>query len=960
MPFLTRKALVITLLGVLAVIAAVSLLLVPVTLSHNSSYSIATHRSSHGLYVDREMSDLRRDRHAGDSSAEGLFGHYGEAGRDPDNNPAVEQAINRAYPLTEIPISFTQAAAATFAKLKSNRGNRTPLTWQLLGPNYAIQPSVLTFTSLSGVNGANYVASGRVTAMAIAPTCTPNQCRLWVGAAGGGVWRTDHALAGSPTWVALTNGITSNAIGVLTVDPNDPSGKTIYAGTGEPNASADSEAGTGVFKSEDGGDTWTPLTATLTPAGTLFGRAISSIVVAPNNSNTIYITVARAIRGMTAVNGGATSNPPASTNPALFGLYRSMDGGLTFTRIWDGNASIRGVNHVELDPTNPTTTIYAAAFQQGIWRSTDGGSTWTQIFVPTSLLAPSATDRSEFVVTTLSNSKTRMYVGDGAVGFFGSGSASSHVFRSDDVTATTPVFTDLTSNTNGNPGYATFDFCTGQCWYDNLLATPTGFPDHIWIGGSYAYGELGGRSNGRAVVRSTTAGNPDPNNNNRTFTDLTWDGEASPQELHPDMHALVFDPSNPNIAFIGSDGGVVRTDGTFVDISSECDTRPIGPASMLTCHRLLSAVPGKLFNVNRNLSTLQFQSLSVNPLNPTGEVLGGTQDNGTWHYVGSSNTWYQTIYGDGGQSGFDATTQNVMFNEFTSNATDSNFRDGLQTAWVVVSGPLAQSGENAPFYSAIIQDPAVSGTRFFGMNHVWRTKDNGGNQAFLEANCPEFTTSFDNPNCGDWVALGSTTLTTSTLGTRAGGAVAALARITSDSSTLWAATQTGRVFISKNADANPASSVTFTRLDVLSAAAPGRFVSGIWVDPANPNHAWISYSGYSESTPTTPGHVFEVLYDPIGGTATWTNIDPANSITGTGTINTPVDLPVTALVRDDQTGDLYAATDFGVARLPFGQTAWEVPPGLPIVEVAGLSISSSGRRLYAATHGRSAWALPLP
>jgi hypothetical protein len=99
--------------------------------------------------------------------------------------------------------------------------------------------------------------------------------------------------------------------------------------------------------------------------------------------------------------------------------------------------------------------------------------------------------------------------------------------------------------------------------------------------------------------------------------------------------------------------------------------------------------------------------------------------------------------------------------------------------------------------------------------------------------------------------------------------------------------------------------------------------------------------------------VFEVTYDPVAGTATWTNLDG-----GTGPMG---DLPVTDLVRDDVRGDLYASTDFGVMRLANGSSTWTVAGGgLPMVEVAGLTISSSARVLYAATHGRSAWALKLP
>ena len=73
------------------------------------------------------------------------------------------------------------------------------------------------------------------------------------------------------------------------------------------------------------------------------------------------------------------------------------------------------------------------------------------------------------------------------------------------------------------------------------------------------------------------------------------------------------------------------------------------------------------------------------------------------------------------------------------------------------------------------------------------------------------------------------------------------------------------------------------------------------------------------------------------------------------------DLPVTDLVRDDVTGDLYAASDFGVVMLPSGTTSWVLAaPGMPNVEVTGLTIVASERRLYAATHGLSVWLANLP
>ena len=251
----------------------------------------------------------------------------------------------------------------------------------------------------------------------------------------------------------------------------------------------------------------------------------------------------------------------------------------------------------------------------------------------------------------------------------------------------------------------------------------------------------------------------------------------------------------------------------------------------------------------------------------------------------------------------------------------------------------------------------AGGTIFEGSGSVWRTQDWGGNQAFLEANCPEFTHSSADPACGDFVRIGpsgNTNLTAASYGTRPGGAVSAIARTTSDNGTVWAATGAGRVFVSHNADV-AAGSVTWTRLDNLpsATASPTRAVSGIYVDPANPNHAWVSYSGYNFNTPSQPGHVFSVLYNGTSD-ATWTSLD------GSGATAFP-DFPANDVVYDSVAGDLYVANDFGVMRLANSSTSWTLAgTGMPMVETSGLSIATSARKLVAATHGRSAWQLTLP
>ena len=65
--------------------------------------------------------------------------------------------------------------------------------------------------------------------------------------------------------------------------------------------------------------------------------------------------------------------------------------------------------------------------------------------------------------------------------------------------------------------------------------------------------------------------------------------------------------------------------------------------------------------------------------------------------------------------------------------------------------------------------------------------------------------------------------------------------------------------------------MTWTRIDDDSATTRTGTSASIYVDPANGNHAWISYSGYNSNTPATPGHVFEVTYNPATGTSTWTD-----------------------------------------------------------------------------------------
>src|SRR5205807_1747601 len=170
------------------------------------------------------------------------------------NGRAQEAYDNRAYPKKWIEAA-QQLAAANVANAIANLPAATTANWKNLGPSGVRTDALVASESTGATAGTIY--SGRTTAIAVAPNCTALSCAVFIGSAGGGVWQADNALASQPNWHPSNNGIPSNAIGSVVFDPNDPSGKTLYAGTGEPNGSSDSEAGVGLYKSTDGGKSWT-------------------------------------------------------------------------------------------------------------------------------------------------------------------------------------------------------------------------------------------------------------------------------------------------------------------------------------------------------------------------------------------------------------------------------------------------------------------------------------------------------------------------------------------------------------------------------------------------------------------------------------------------------------------------------------------------------------------------------
>jgi hypothetical protein len=894
-----------------------------------------------------------------------------------------EDYDNRAYPATSIGVAEQRAAANAAASLGKLPGGKMT-NWQPVGPNGVPADAFVVSESTSGTTGTIY--SGRVTAIAISPNCGGNDCKIFIGAAGGGIWEADNALASNLNWHPSGNGIASNAIGSIVFDPNDPKGSTLYVGTGEPNGSGDSEAGVGLYKSTDFGKSWTLVSGSAAVAS---NRAIGGIAIDPANANHIFIGTDVARHGSSSINGGRFTPPAAPT----IGLYESTDGGATFTLAFslpadavnpataNGSDFFRGgASHVELYRAGGETQVYASFFDYGVFRRSqtqDGDTLFHQIFASQFNGDPGASSlfRTEFSLAP-HGSSLRVYVGDGGIGNTPESGVTTGIeasfWRVDNANVpaatlftggTNSGWSQLSSGTNGTPGFGSFNYCTGQCTYDMPVLSPPGSPDIVYIGGAYQYGEIDNingdihRSNGRAITRSEDAG--------VNFTDMTLGTNGI--SLHPDQHAIATTPTDPNIVFIGDDGGVFRLDGSFSDVSSQCASRGISLADLVDCQHWLSKVPTTITSVNRGLTTLQFQSLSVNAQAPLTDIMGGTQDNGTQAMNskgqgnGKGNTkWFVTIFGDGGNGGIDVGNPNVRMQTFfcaPGLAQNSvNFQGTSEFGWDWIGDPVSFSGENESFYPPVHRDPKVSGTWFWGASHVWRTQDNGGDQAFLDQHCGTVTGGDDvlTGKCGDYVPIGQDLNDKTTFGADKGALqyVVRISRAPSNTGTLWAGNRRGRVFVTTNADTKNPNSVSFDRIDTSSQ--PTRFVSGISVDPSNPNHAFVSYSGYdayASATATATGHVFEVTYNPGKHNATWSS-DLSNNLG---------DQPITDIAVDWNTGDVYVSTDFGVFVRLSGNTIWQPAAGsLPPVAVYGLTLDLNGRVLYAASHGRGAWRLDLP
>jgi photosystem II stability/assembly factor-like uncharacterized protein len=378
--------------------------------------------------------------------------------------------MQRAYPLGYIPVDQYLASMRQAQRMRAEAGAKSAVVWSEAGP-----------TNIPG----------RITDLAIHPDY-PNT--IYAGAACGGVFKsTDNGVS----WTPIFDEQGTPSIGALAIHPDNP--QILYVGTGEANGSGDSYPGTGIYKSTNGGSSWTHI-------GLENSYHIGRIAIHPLCPETVFVAACGKLFG---------------TNPDR-GIYKSTNGGATWEQklfISDSTAAV----DVAIDPTNPEI-VYAAMWERfrrpdsrqvggwtsGIHKSTDGGETWYQL---TSGLPPSGPTVGRIGISVCQSSPNVIYaIYCDHPGYF------MGVYKSTD-------YGESWTQTNDS---ALEDLVSSFGWYfGNIRVDPTD-PNRVFAMGVYLYRTTNGGSYWSEVGYS----------------------------VHVDHHALFISPVDHNRVYLGCDGGV--------------------------------------------------------------------------------------------------------------------------------------------------------------------------------------------------------------------------------------------------------------------------------------------------------------------------------------------------------------------------------------------------------------------
>ena len=545
-------------------------------------------------------------------------------------------------------------------------------------------PGPITGGQVSGMDAQNSPVYGAIERIAINPT---NANIMLIGAVNGGVWRTTDALGANPSWTPVTDFLPSLSIGALTYDAANPN--TVYAGIGQYSAySGVGGASAGLFRSTNGGLNWTAVAGNST-----FTSGGSSICAVVANGQNVLVTVDK-----------ATNNSWSS-----LGLWRSADGGTSFTQVTSNLLPDMYGAALAIDPTN-TNRYYVAGYNPwdstkgGVWRSDDAGVSWTNIN-NTAITALVGTNTVNMKLSVNTN-------GTLFVGIVNNGQLAG-VFRTRNqgdsfADLGLPTTVDGT-NTNGlitnNQGNIHF----------SMLADPSN-DNVVYVGGATQW-TLENNATGATNYTGRLFRSDGTN-----WTAITDNQTLNGSSPHADSRALAFD-SNGNLVE-ADDGGLYRR------------------SSPTTSNGIWTSVGGSGTNA---LRITEIHSLAYD--SHGGVLIAGAQDTGSMQQdTRNATTWTQINQGDGGNVGvYDRPgTNSFRYNSYDRlggftyreyNSTGVLVHTSMPALRIDYDGGytnLTSSFDpNLPFYTPMAVNAVDAGRLLFGSKTLYESSNHAANLTVL-------------------------------------------------------------------------------------------------------------------------------------------------------------------------------------------------------------------------------------
>jgi type IX secretion system substrate protein len=426
---------------------------------------------------------------------------------------------------------------------------------------------------------------GRTRALLYDPNDATHK-RVFAGGVSGGLWVTNDITDANVSWTRVS-GISENiSVSAFTVDPNNT--QNIYVATGETYTSGDVN-GNGIWKSSDGGANWTHIfggSTGTTVVQTLSGGGLQFLVPGQYHVNDIKAMDNAGSTILFAAVGANNFSFSGPNNTFLgafeYGLYKSTNGGTTWSLIPnDISGHPYEVNDIEIGADNTvwiaTKNSVFGAGGGAILASTNNGSTFT-------LKHTIASGRRTEIAVSSTNAGTIYVLGQVA------SNAPVTILKTLDAFATTPTVLSLPND--GDNGISATDFTRGQSFYDLMLEVSPTNDAIAYVGGI-------------DIFRTTNSGT--------SWSQISkWSNNPGLSTLniplvHADQHALTFDPSNPNKAVIGNDGGVYYASS-------------LSSASFSTT---------AIIDRNKDYNVTQFYKGAIGQGTSTDMLIAGAQDNGS-------------------------------------------------------------------------------------------------------------------------------------------------------------------------------------------------------------------------------------------------------------------------------------------------------------------------------------------